>query len=488
MLGAVLRSTRLTTIAPGALVFLVLWIVTFSRFDFAADVNYTIDWSWQSLGRDALMSDPLASLAVLHIQPPGMNVLFALDLAITPDRHLFLALAFLAMVIATIAFIVDALLRLGLPAPGAAIAGVLYAVLPSTVIYSLWAYSIPLIALLSVLALWSLTWLNSRPMLSAFTSTFAMLLLVLTRPSFSWPILVLWAVAVSAVAWRRVTGKRWRVAVVALPVLVGLLVQLHYFLSFGLPVMSSWSGENLAKALRTSQALTITESAREQVREDLCRGAMLRAYEEQRLNWWDDVAFRGLPECSVSPALESTGVAAWDSPVKAASPFPNHNYADRLVASREWTQMMTIIVREDPWQLARMAFTSEYGPRSSSLGLYLSPAEDYPFTKQIRDATPLAVPLGLLSIMYAPGAWLLMLLGVGHAIATRTSSLRSNTVFWFALALSTFHMAVNTLVEYGENMRFRAEIDGVLMLGASLALWAIWRDAGKDSEPTRTRL
>lgn len=463
--------------------FFVLWIVTFSRFDYAGFASQEIESMWQSLGSGFLRADPWGSLAVLHTQPPGLNVLLALDLAITPDRHLVLATIYLVMVLATIAMIVDTALRFGVPVVGAAVSGVLYALVPSTVIYSLWAYSVAPIAFYLTLALWPLSWVGRRPVTAAVVSVSAMTLLVLTRPSFPWPVLVVWAAAVGLLAWRvmsRDSGSRWRVWLVAVPVSLALLVQLHYFLSFGLPVMSSWSGENLAKALRASQALNVTDGAREQIEADLCRGAMLRAYEEDRLNRWDDAAFRGLIECSARPTLEPRGVPAFDSPVKAGSGVPNFNYADRLVTSREWTQMMTIIVREDPWQLVQMAITTGFGPRSSSLGLYLSPAEDYPFVTIIRNANPLAVPAGVLSLAFAPAAWVLMLLGVAHALGARGSPLLRSPVFWGALGIAGFHLVMNTLFEYSENMRYQAEIAPVLMIGGTLALWAIWSGSGSQ--------
>lgn len=477
-----MRSPRVRAIAPGTLIFFVLWIVTFARFDYAGFASQEIDAMWQSLGAGFLRSDPWAALTVLHTQPPGLNALFALDLAITPDRHLFLALVYMVMVLATIAMIVDTLMRVGVSTIGAGWAGALYALLPATVIYSLWAYSVAPIAFYLVAMVWPLSWITRRPLIAAVFSAFGALLLVLTRPSFPWPVLVVWALVVAVVAWRRISGSRWRISVVAVPVVVGLLVQLHYLLSFGLPVMSSWSGENLAKALRASQVLNVTDGARERIQSDLCLGAMLQAYEEDRLNRWDDAAFRGLIECSAVPSLAPRGVPAFDEPVKPGTSIANFNYADRLVASREWTKMMTIIVRNDPWQLVRMAITTEYGPRASGLGLYLSPAEDYPFVTVIRDASPLAVPMGLLSLVFAPGAWVLMLLGVAHAIAVRASKLRRNAVFWAALGLSTYHLLANTLLEYSENMRYQAEVDAVLLIGASLALWAIWRGAGDRNE------
>ena len=149
-------------------------------------------------------------------------------------------------------------------------------------------------------------------------------------------------------------------------------------------------------------------------------------------------------------------------------------YSDRLVASREWTRMMTTIVRNDPWQLIRMAVTTDFGPRNSGLGLYLSPAEDYPFVKEIRDAHPLAVPLGLWSLLFPAFAWTLIVIGAVLAIAQRNSPLRT-AVFGAGVFLATYHLAVNVLFEYSENMRYRAEIDSVLIVLAAIVISSVVR-------------
>jgi len=79
----------------------------------------------------------------------------------------------------------------------------------------------------------------------------------------------------------------------------------------------------------------------------------------------------------------------------------------------------------------------------------------------------LAAPLAGL---FAPVLWLLEVAGWITATARRGSALRDSAVFWFASGLLVFHAGVSTLLEYSENMRYRAEIDPVLLFAGALAL------------------
>lgn len=461
--------------APGAIVALTLWLVTFLRWPASAYVDQEMDALWQSAGREFLADQPLATLGVLHIQPPGMNALFALDLALSPSNHAFLLGLNLLAMLATIVLIVDTVRLFGAPTWLSTSAGIAYALLPSTVIYSQWAYSVSLIALLSVTAIWGIQLMRSRPLVGGLVSVAAIALAALTRPSYTVVLFVVWLVGVVVLVWRSHAQRRvLGLAGIAAIGVVVLSAQLHYLTSFGLPTMSSWSGENLAKALATSQALNVTEAARREIATDPCKAQMLEAYEQDRLNRWDWRAFRALPACSLLPSLPARGVSAWDEPTKGASGQDNFVYSERLVASRQWTQMMTTVVRGDPGQLVRMAVTTDYGPRNSGLGLYLSPAEDYPFVKDIRDAHPLAVPLGIWSLLFPAFAWTLVVIGVCVAGIRRTTSLRS-AAFVAAAVLATYHAAVNVLFEYSENMRYRAEIDAVLMVAAAMVISSIVR-------------
>lgn len=476
---------------PGLVLLVALWIITWIRWGEASEyTGEQIEGLWQSLGGAALREDPVGSLVALHIQPPGLNALYAIDAAITPERHLFLLGLYLALAAVTVVLLVDTLIRSRVPGTWAALAGIVYVLLPSTVIYALWPYVVTPLAALAMAAVWGVALMRRRPVAGAGVSAVAVLGLVVMRPSYVWPVLLVWCVALTVLLVRRAPIRASRRALAAglvavwVPLLVGGAVQAHYWASFRLPAMSSWSGENLAKALWTSGVLVVTPEAERRANADPCLGAMLRAYQEDRLNRWDPAAFRGLPECSAIDPLPPRGTAAWDEPVKAGSGQPNFNHSERLVASRQWTALMTIIVTEHPQQLLEMALTTTYGPTGSGLGLYLSPSEDYPFVTPIRDALPTAVPLGVLSLVFAAGMWVLIGIGWVHAITVRSSPLRRSAPFVMGSALLTYHLLTNILLEYSENMRYRAEVEPLLLAVGLLALHAVWtgRPASTSAE------
>ena len=464
--------------APAVAVLVALWTITLVAWgDYAAYTTQQVDYLWQSLGRAALGDDPVASLLAMHIQPPGLNSWYAVDLWLTPDRHLVLLLSFLALAVGTAVLIADTLRRVNVPGVLAALAALGYALLPSTVGYALWPYVVTPVAFFALAAVWGVALARQRLRLGVGLSALAVLGLVVVRPSFAWFILLLWCGGLTLYVIRRHPRPLLATAllVIWLPAAAGVAIQAHYWVSFGLPTMTSWSGENVAKALWTSRQLVVTPEARQRAAADPCLAAMLTAYQEDRLNRWDDAAFRGLPECAAIPPLPARGTAAWDSPVKAESGEPNMNYGDRLVASREWTELMQIVVREHPQQLLAMAVRNDDGFWKSGLGLYLSPSEDYPFIFPATDHLPTATWMLRWSWTVAVAGWVLLIAGWLQAVFARSSILRSMPAFWFASALLTYHLVTNVLLEYSENMRYRAEVEPLLMTVGAMSLYAFWR-------------
>jgi hypothetical protein len=468
MSGSIPARSRIIATAPGILVFLALWMSTVLPFDYRRATTRDIDFLWQSLGIEFLSDDAWSSLSVLHIQPPGLNALFALDLALTPESHLVLLGINVLAAVATIALLVDGLLRASQSIVTATAAGILYALLPGTVLYSLYAYNTTLTAFFAILAIWPLTWLQSRPAIGTAVSALGAMGLVLTRSSFIWPAMLVWCVALIWWAWRT-TGSRWRTFLAAAAPLAAVIVlQLHYLVSFQLPFMSSWSGQNLAKGLQVSNHLTITNGARDALTP--CERGILTAWQAGELNIWDPGGTLRQPGCQDIPPAAPRGIPAWDEPLKPGSTEMNFNEGRALVASAQWTGMMGTIIRADPFQLVRMAVISEDGFTRSGLGLYLRPSDDYPFLDPARAHLVTASIAAPLAGLFAPVLWLLVVAGWITATARRSSALRDSAVFWFASGLLVFHAGVSTLLEYSENMRYRAEIDPVLLFAGALAL------------------
>jgi hypothetical protein len=467
---------RIPVALPAFVVYGALWLIVFIQFDYSAAASQSINTLWQSLGVEYLSSDPIGSLSVLHIQPWGVNALYALDLAVTPASHALLLIVYLLAGAASIVLLGATLLRVGLPRLWAVVACLILASLPGTVLYTFWPYNVTLSAFLGILAAYGLTLMRSRPVLGSGVSALGVLGLQLTRATFVWVFVLAWCVFLLVLLFKRFRGKPLVLA--ALPVIavvgISMLSQGYYWANFSLPAMSSWSGQNVAKALLTSGKLNVTDSARKHINEDPCLSSLLNVYETQALNVWDPGGLLQLPGCQDLVVAKPNGVPAWDQDFRDSGAM-NYNSRVGLAASGEWTRMMSIIVRNDPLQLLRMAVTTNTGPRGSGIGIYLDPSDEFPWVDAQRAALPLGSVTGILSIVFAPALFVLILLGIGQAIFVRGSYLRRNVVYWGVLGIVTFHAAASTLAEYAENMRFRAEIDPLLLLAAVMALYAISR-------------
>lgn len=453
------------------MVALGLWIGAFSRFDFAADAQGNIDDLWQSLGSEILAADPMGSIMLLHIQPPLLNTLFALDLAVTPHTHLFLAALNLAAMVGSIALLVDALTRVGIGYRFAAGAGVLYAVLPGTVAYSLWVYNVTLTGLFAITAVWGVALARTRPVLGASVSGVAVLGLVTTRSTFAFPILALWVAALIWLTWRNRSARL--LGVLGAVLAIGFAVQLHYFVNFGLVTMSSWGGQNVLNATRTAGVLTVPPAADEALRSNPCASAALDALLEERLNVWDPGGLLALEECGDVVVQPERGVLAWDEQFRPGTEQLNFNWRAGLAASGVWSDVAIQIVRGDPAQLVRMAVAPPGGVLESGVARYLSRSENYRWVLPTAESLPFSQAGVWLSSVFAPVAWLLVIAGWVFAAVSRRWRSASRPAFWFASGLLVFHISASTLLEYAEAMRFRAEVEPVLLFAAATAVWWI---------------
>ena len=476
---------RVPVAVPGLAIYGVLWLLVLLQFDYASATTNSINTLWQSLGSDYLSNDPIASLSVLHIQPWGVNALYAIDLALSPNSHLFLLLLFLAAGAGTIALLGATLVRVGLPRGWAVGACVVLALLPGTVLYTFWPYNVTLISFLAIAAVWGLARMRTQPVLGSAVSASAVLGLQLMRSTFVWVFVLAWCVFLFVLLVRARSTRR--LVISALPVFIvlvlSLLAQGYYWANYQMPAMSSWSGQNVAKALLTSGQLNVTDSARAEISADPCLASLLVAYETQTLNVWDPGGLVQLPGCQSLVVEAERGIPAWDQDYRESGEL-NYNSRLALAASGEWTRLMTIIVTKDPLQLVRMAITTDTGPRGSGIGIYLDPSHEFPWLDQVRSVLPLGSITGLLSIVFAPALVVLILIGIGQAIFVRSSFLRRNIEYWGALGIVAFHAATSTLAEYAENMRFRAEIDPLLLLLGVISLFALASSSRKS--PTST--
>jgi len=477
---------RVPVALPGLVIYGLLWLAVLLRFNYASAATESIDTLWQSLGSEYLLADPLSSLSALHIQPWGVNALYAIDLFFTPTSHTLLLVVFGLAGAGSVALLGATLVRAGLPRSWAMVSSVILAALPGTVLYSFWPYNVTLISFLVVVAAWGLALMRTRPISGAFVSASAVLGLQLLRSTFVWVFVLVWCIFLLVLLLRSFSGRQFIIAALPVFVVAGISIgsQAYYFINYNLPAMSSWSGQNIAKALLVSDQLNVTDSARSEISEDACLASLLVAYETQKLNVWDPGGLVQLSGCEDLVVEPVSGVDAWDQDFRSDGVM-NFNSRLALAASGEWTRMMSIIVRNDPTQLVRMAVTSGAGPRSSAIGIYLDPSDEYPWIDEQRSVMPLVAFSGLLSLVFAPALIVLVFLGIGQAVLARDSFLRRNILYWAILGVVAFHAAASTMAEYAENMRFRAEIDPLLLLLGVMSLYAISRGSRARTQDTK---
>lgn len=482
---------RLVTTLPGLGVFTVLWVLTLRNLEWIAWVDYLYGALWQGLGRHLLESDPWGSLSVLHIQPPGLMSMKVLNLAVTPDGHEFLSASLFGLGALSVVFVVDSLSVSGLRRRWAALAGVGYALLPSTVVYTLFPFSTTPTIFACSLAIWGVVMVKRSPVIGALASSMGVFFLFAFRTSFIWVFVLLWLAALTwlVVRWTHQSRQRF-IAVGGVVIIAGLVVgvQAHYLASFGLWTTTSWSGENVIKALAQSGNLRVTGEAIEAAdRLGECEGSLARDLAGGNAPSWLPEHVLALAGCGALRHESQTGVEALDSPLKDGvydgQRAGNFNWSQRLTNSRVFSRVALEVVKAEPMQLVFMAVSGGVsGSRASGVSLYLAPSDDYGWVNGIREGYPNKTLGGLLSLVFAPAALTLTLVGVLLAILRRDGGrIRRNAAFWFSLTLVGYHVLVSNLFEYGENNRFQAEVAPALMFMGALTLWVLL--SGTSSRP-----
>ncbi len=209
---------------------------------------------WQMLDTELLRHQPLQSLYLLHMQPPLLNAVYAVALAM-PDGLLtpFLQTLFVGSSLAMVAIVYVFLRRLGFRSIGAGLAAALFGVLPQVLLYeNIYFYSHLEATLVLCAALFAALYFeNGR--LGAFAGlAISVAALGLLRSLFhlGWVTVVL--LAVWTLAGQR-HGRNWRalaLSVAAIAVVASVYVK--NWMEFGIFAASSWEGVTLVNMLTPS--------------------------------------------------------------------------------------------------------------------------------------------------------------------------------------------------------------------------------------------
>lgn len=447
---------RLAPYLPGAASYLLLqaWLAVRGTFD-----GNAVEYLWQSVGVRALTEDPLGSLWALHIQPPGLNAWYAFALHVPGGPEWVLRGSLLLLGLLTVVLIVATLRAVRVSPLVAGAAGLVYALLPTTVLMTLWPYNATVLAFFSALLAWAAALMRRRPTIAMTAWVIATLGLFMWRASYLWVVCVAWLVLVVLLV--PVARRRRALAVAGAGVVVVLTVQAHYLLTFGVATTSSWSGQNLVKGLVWSGAVS-GEDLVQAAGGNYCRATI--ALDPQFWGSLDQLS----PTCFGSRAELSGRAMALDDEFKANGGF-QQNEVRRLELSSYWNSLAARLIANDPAAVVRMALGSSDGP--SSWELLLRPGVDTPFLAANAEAggavvtmmRPLGAlfPAGALAVIAVSGVWL----------ARRQAASRDAArVFWVGVAFLGYVVVVAVFGEWGENSRYLVEAYPVMTVLAALGL------------------
>lgn len=426
------------------------------------------------------MAEPIRSLIYTHIQPPLLNTIYLVAYQFGEHGSLVTQLLYFLIVACTVALIPITVRLAGMSRSMSMISGIIFALLPATTLYSLWPYSTSLVSFFAVSSIFGIALLKKRPRLGLLISFSGMFLMFLTRPTFNWVFVLAWVLAVSIYALKCGKANFQFVTVTASGfVIFTLLIQGHYFISFGAQSLSTWAGENVSRSL-VFQGLT-EEGRTALASQNACFSDLINSGV-----WQPPSAY---PNCLEDADVSKRGALVWDEP-NLPNRENNLNYGGRLPLADKWTELDIAALRLDPLSVPRFVFGPDFS--SGTLWIYLSPPEDHPYPQRNFSEFPaLWSPLRYISLVLPVLAWTLIAISL---VALSIRRFRPRTLptlgtYFFGITALFAHGLVSILGDFGENMRFRGELDGVLIIvsatGASILLR--WRDQQKEIAHFKTK-
>ena len=442
---------------PGVVAFVCVYAWVSLRGEFAWGI---VDSNYQSLGADALSEEPIESLAVLHIQPPGLNALYAFALSGSFDPDLFLQGVFFLVGLLTVVLVVAVLLQSNLPRGVAMAAGVLIAVIPTTTLYSLWPYSTALIALFVSSAILGIALCGTQPILGSIIFVISIVAIFFTRPSFVWIFALLAAFFPLLFVSRTVRGRVIWVSVAGACLIVGL--QGYHLVAFGSWTTTSWTGQNLLKGLVWSGQVT-GESIVEAAGNDPCLRSLALS-----LDFWGSTD-RFDAQCFGSRDVPFPNTLALDESVKKADEYVQLNSMQHLEVATAWRALAWNVVKSNPLAIPQMVLG--VGPGQTSIELALLPGHQFsPLEGNLVAGTPLlslSRPLGV--ILPVGGLSLTILLG-GLLVAAKGTRWPQFPTLLVSGLFAVQGFLTSIVPEFGENNRFLVEVYPALIIGSAIAL------------------
>jgi hypothetical protein len=430
--------------------------------------------SWQIADPYLLVHDFARTILYLHAEPPLYNVEFAFFAAIGPGpAGVVMPLVNLALgaVMFVAAYLVAIELGIGRRLAMALVA--LCEIAPATILYQYWQfYTFPTAVTVLLFALFVLRYLRTGRRREGYFAFGAAGALVLGNSTFQLP----WLLAVVGIV---LVARRsnWRevLRVAALPLVVVGGWYLKNAVLFGTYSTSSWAGLNLAKVtLGASDPSVLQRLVAERVLSPLAlqQGFQpLSAYEPR----------------FVAPARSGVRILSENMKVDP-SEGPNLNNAAIIPLSSAYLHEDLKYIAHEP----RLYLDS----LSAALRLWFVPSDRYVFLQTNWSAISSyanafnryvalePVPYGSLgsapswseTSLTSLGAYLVILAGIPVLVALRRRRrelpLAASAVLWMTVG---YTLVVTTLVEYGENNRFRFDLGPLPAIAGVAVLCALFR-------------
>ncbi len=425
---------------------------------------------WQLLPDHLLRDDLWRSVWYLHSQPPLFNLLTALLLKIAPSEAAFSIIAqllYLGAGILMIVLLFRLLLRLevSLWLAGIVVGG--FAIAPATILYENFYMYDYLVALLMVVAAYTLHRYASDHaprdgML--FFAALASVCLMRSLYHLAWLLLLL-----ALVWWLLPRVRRRTLYVVALPVLLVAAVYGKNLLVFGNFVSSSWLGMNVWRIA----SFGLPPDEREQLVQQGVLSPVAQVPAFSQLAIYEPLL----------PATHPTGIPALDEPGNAISPNFNH-LAYRQIAQHYLHDSLTLLQTQPQYYCTGLltAVKIYFRPASDSYIFYYGHPDSiatydrfvnrYLLLQRTDSRLPPATVLHDISLT------LLVLLPLLVAYGTvllwhewRHAGVTPQVVLLLFILLTIAYTTVlGNLLEVGENNRFRFTIDPLYTILFALLL------------------
>ena len=446
------------------------------------DTGY-LDYGWQIVPWSVLADDPLGSVWHLHIQPPLWNLTLGLAGKLSPFSDA-LTLRGLQLVIGLLLVIVVARVVRALGAPSlATVALTLVVTLNPEVLHNAFepTYELAVARLLAVVVRTAQRAVAQRRGIDYVWFSVAITTVVLTRSLYHPAVVPLLLLALGWVLRRSLTRRHVLIAAAVPTVLVGGWL-LKNQLMFGDATMSSWVGMNLQRS--TIPILDRVELERMHAAGEISDIAMIGPFGNY-----------GLYEDSMPPCTPRHSHAAHTNQGHL-DPYgviiPNFNYECFLPVYEQAGRDFWAVAREHPsvWVEGRvfslrMTFTTSSRPSGSDSVLMRGLDEAYHLLRldarggvstmdwgtPLYGAFNLTVRFSLAVIALYSLLALYSVLAVGRRVLRRPGSDTDPVhLVTFVLVgfLGAFTVAVGAIGELGEQARFRAMTDPIVLAAATL--------------------